>query len=123
MSNYEYPVEDIQKAIVANLPIGVGAATENHRGFYSKIFTQNQYNGERIPLIMKITILGDRRPYDLEVAVHKVHPNRANLAEAFEQGETFVGQDSLAKRVVTKIDAQLAERRKDKNMFDDFRPF
>jgi hypothetical protein len=122
-SGYDYSAEDMQKAIQDNIPVGIGAVTPNGRGFYSKVFTQDQQGKGSIPLVMRFDILGDRRPYDMDVAVKKVSPGIHQVDSAFENGETFVGQDSLAKRIVRKIGNQLALRRKDKNLFDDFRPF
>lgn len=121
--DYDYPILDIQKAVADNLPQGLGATNVNRRILYSKKFTVSQEKKGKIPLIMRVVINGDRRPYSLEVGVKKVAPDIANLEEAFNFGNDFKGQDSLAKRVVTRIEDQLAKRRKNKNIFDDFTPF
>lgn len=114
---------DIQKAVADNLPQGLGKTNENRRVFYSKKFTISQEKKGTIPLVMRVVIQGDRRPYSLALNVKRVAPDIANVEEAFEFGAEFPGENSLAKRVVTKIDDQLAQRRKNKNIFDDFRPF
>jgi len=121
--DYDYSILDIQKAVAENLPQGLGATNSNRRVFYSKKFTVNQVKKGAIPLVMRVAIQGDRRPYGLAVDVKRVAPNIANLEEAFNFGTEFQGGISLAKRVVTRIDDQLAQRRKNKNIFDDFRPF
>ncbi len=116
-------MEEIQRAIQDNLPLGLESAANNGRTFYSKIFYKDQAKKEPIFLVMKITILEDRRPYSLDIAVNKVSGKERRSPDAFLNGETFVGQDSLAKRASNAIANQLAKRRKDKNFFDDFRPF
>ncbi len=126
--DYDYSIMDIQSAIVENLPQGLGATNENRRVFYSKKFTVTQEKTEqekkgKIPLVMRVLIDGDRRPYGLAVDVRKVAPNISKVDEAFNYGTEFQGQVSLAKRVVSRIEDQLAQRRKNKNIFDDFRPF
>ena len=121
--DYDYSILDIQKAVSDNLPQGVGAVNSNGRVFYSKKFTVNQEKKGQLPLIMRIIINGDRRPYSLDVEVRKVSPKVANIEESFDLGTGFFGQDSLAKRVVTRVDDQLAQRRKNKNIFDDFKAF
>ena len=121
--DYDYSIMDIQKIIVENLPEGLGATNPNRRVFYSKKFTVNREKKRAIPLVMRVVINGDRRPYGLGVEVRKVSPDIDNVQEAFDFGSSFKGQISLAKRVVNKIDSDLAKRRKSKNMFDDFKPF
>lgn len=121
--DYDYSIEDIQKSIADNLLSGVGFVNSNRRIFYSKKFTLNQDKKKGIPLVMRVIINGDRRPYGLDFETRKVAANIANIEEAFNFGEEFRGQLSLAKRVVTKIEDQLAQRRKNKNIFDDFKPF
>lgn len=121
--DYNYSIMDIQKAVVENLPQGMGATNPNRRVFYSKKFSVSQDKKGKIPLIMRIVINGDRRPYGLDVEVRRVSAKVANIEEAFDYGTDFKGQISLAKRVVSHIEDQLAQRRKNKNLFDDFRPF
>jgi len=123
VGGFDYSAEDIQKAIQDNIPLGISGVAPNGRGFYSKIFTQAQDKKAAIPLVMRINILGDRRPYDIEIIVRKIDPGFKKPQEAFEQGETYVGQDSLAKRILSKINDELVKRRKDRNLFDDFRAF
>lgn len=122
-NGYDYSISDIQKSLADNLPEGLGATNTNRRVFYSRRFTVNQEKKKRIPLVMRVIIESDRRPYGLTFEVRKVSPNTDNLIDAFNDGDSFAGQDSLAKRVVTRVEDQLAQRRKNKNLFDDFKPF
>lgn len=121
--DYDYSILDIQKAVTENLPEGLGATNPNKRVFYSKKFSVAQTKKRKIALIMRVIINGDRRPYGLSVDVKRVSPKISNIEDAFNFGDDFKGQVSLAKRVVTKIEDQLAQRLKNKNLFDDFRPF
>ncbi len=120
--DYEYPILDIQNVIAQKLPEGVGAMNSNRRVLYSNRFFVKQSSRE-VPLIMRIVIRGDRRPYGLDVSVRTVSARNPDLIEAFDNGSDFRGQDSLAKRVVTEIETELAQRRKNKNIIDDFRAF
>lgn len=121
--DFDYPISDIQQAVAENLPEGVGATNSNRRVFYSKMFTQKQEGKARIPLVMRIVVNGEGRPYTLEVGVKRVNPMTKKTDEAYDFGDEFRGENSLAKRVATSIKDQLALRRKNKNMFDDFTPF
>lgn len=120
--DYEYPIMDIQAVVAQKLPEGLGYVNKNRRIFYSKQFSIKQAN-KNIPLIMRIIIHGERRPYSLDVSVKRVSPNAANIEEAFASGADFRGQQSLAKRVVSDIQTELVKRRKNKNVIDDFRAF
>jgi hypothetical protein len=121
--DFDYPILDIQTSVADNLPEGVGATNVNRRVFYSNKFTVKQENKGKIPLVMRVVINSDRRPYGLEVEIRRVSPDNKNMEEAFNLGNDFKGQNSLAKRVVTRVKDQLAQRRKSKNIFDDFKAF
>lgn len=120
--DYEYPIMDIQSVVAQKLPEGLGFVNTNRRIFYSKKFTVKESN-KNIPLVMRIIIQGDRRPYGLDVTVRRVSPRIPHIEEAFENGRDFRGQESLAKRVVKEIETELVQRRKNKNVIDDFRAF
>jgi hypothetical protein len=121
--NFDYPILDIQNTVAGSIPEGVGGVNGNQRVFYSNKFSVKQEKKGKIPLVMRVVINGDRRPYTLEVEVRKVASNIEKSTEAFDQGDAFQGQESLAKRVATSIKDQLTQRRKSKNIFDDFKPF
>lgn len=121
--DYDYPIGDIQRVVTENLPSGLGATNSNKRVLYSKKFTVPQEKKKPTPLVMRVVINGDRRPYGLDFEVKQVSPDIKNIEEAFNFGSDFRGQDSLAKRVAIKVKDQLAQRRKNKNIFDDFKAF
>lgn len=118
-----YPIESIQKVISESLPTEVGYTSTNGREYYTKVFKSSTANNLEIPLIMRVIILGDRRPYDLSFEVNQVDSMKLNLEDAFDSGSKYFGSESLSKRTASKIQAELVKRHKTRNMFDDFRPF
>lgn len=119
--NYDYSIEDIQKAIADHIPGGIGKINPTKRVFYSKKFFMDQAKAS--PLVMRIVIDGERRPYGLDMETRIVSKNTKDVEESFDAGKDFRGQVSLAKRVVIQIEQQLVQRRKNKNIFDDFKAF
>jgi hypothetical protein len=120
---FDYPIADIQKAVSDNLPNGIGFVSQNRRVFYSKVFNIPEEKKSKTNLVMRIIINGDRRPYDLSFAVKKTKQVKASIQDAFDLGEPFEGSESLSKRTALKIETSLTKRQKEKNLFDDFRPF
>lgn len=111
---------DIKKAVTA--VIGEPrAVSENQRTFLSQYFSRKpdpkfdaQKSKER--LYAKVAILGDRRPYDVEVEV---------VVEEREQNSYYAtGNDSTeAKKLGKDIRTRLNQGRDDRNVIDDFRAF
>jgi hypothetical protein len=65
-------------------------------------------------------ILGDRRPYNIEISVIK--EEREVEGEDFSYYET--GHDErLAKQLETALHTRLTKRREELNIIDDFRAF
>lgn len=65
----------------------------------------------------RISILGDRRPYDVQV---EVFIEKKVAAKKYE----LIGEDiKLADKLSKKIKAMLNQSRENKNMIDDFRPY
>lgn len=120
---FDYPIADIQKAVSDSLPSGLGFVSQNRRVFYSKVFTVPGEKKSKTELVMRVIINGDRRPYDLSFAVKKTNQVKGPIQEVFDLGEPFEGSESLSKRTALKIETSLTKRQKEKNLFDDFRPF
>lgn len=111
---------DIKKAITS--VIGEPrAVSENQRTLLSQYFSRKpdpkfdpQKSKER--LYAKVAILGDRRPYDVEVEV---------IVEERE-GNSYVAignEMSEAKKLGKDIRSKLNLGREDRNVIDDFRAF
>ncbi len=118
-------LSEIQKSISDNLPTGVGHVSSNQRSFYSKEFTasiSSESSKTRVPAVMRVLILGDRRPYSLQILVNQAADIK-NAKDAFENGVELESSETYAHRTFTSIKDQLSKRLKNKNLFDDFRPF
>jgi hypothetical protein len=95
--------------------------SENQRTFYSRYFSRNgdpKFDPERAKerLYAKVVVLGDRRPYDLEVEVM--------VEERAGKGYQEVGTDALeAKKLGKDLRSRLNQGRNERNAIDDFRAF
>ncbi len=107
-----------------SLPAEVGFVSPNAREYYTKQYKAKVEGDRPVVLVIKTVVLGNRRPYNLSVEVNVVSSNMTmEPQEAFQNGTPYVGEESLSKRIVTKVQSELAKRRKNKNLFDDFRAF
>ncbi len=118
------PLIELQKIAAKCAPLGLRSTSQNGREFFSQYFqTENrkfkkaEKNQER--RFAHILILGDQRPYRIEILVkiERVDPSK-------DSGYSVVGMDqSLAKVVRNRIRQQLNKRREELNIIDDFRVF
>lgn len=112
-------ISETRKAIVAI--IGDPQSTSaNGREIVSKPHDKNLLplsDDTRLRYVSKFIILGDRRPYDIQVIV-----NREIMNDNFEFEK--VGEDeSLANRLADRLTKQLNQSRNNRNIIDDFRSF
>jgi hypothetical protein len=113
---------DLQREAVAALPLGKRSQSQNARTFYSEyfVYSKGEYesgNAQPVRHYAEITILGDRRPYKMEIRVAK---------EVRESDGRYVlsNYDEGLTRVITRrIQSALHKRREDRNIIDDFRVF
>ncbi len=117
---------DIRSAIVSSFPIGSRAVSSNGREIVSKHFLVAG-NGSVRPAgdaleryFAQITILGDRRPYDVEIVV--AHEKRVLRGEIFAYVIDYY-DTLLARDISRRLEDELAKRREDRNIIDDFRVF
>ena len=131
-----YSLVDIEKGISATVPKGVGKISENRRVFTSKYFdpesfemersTQQNDLRERASVI--VTVLGDRRPYSVEIEV-LIEKDTSEVEikkdDDFIEGKfSKSGKDKgLAKYFRERLANYLARLERNKNLIDDFRPF
>ncbi len=113
-------VSDARRAIVA--VIGAPrSVSSNGRELYSKYYDSKGFFIEEMDKMKyryhsKVTILGDRRPYDIAVLV----VYEARVGGKFE----VVDQDNgRALQLAEKIKKSLHESREKRNVIDDFRSF
>lgn len=129
---------EIQKAIGDMFPRGISEVSSNQREFTSKFFRPSELgfkedltkDGRLRRAQALVVVLGDRRPYKVEVSVRV--EERVNEAEVqkFRKGDIEAGSyesdgndGRLAKRLAEKIQNYLYQRSQNKNFIDDFRPF
>lgn len=70
--------------------------------------------------VLVITILGDSRPYDVEVSV--VH-ERKILRQGLPTNVAIGYDDGLTRELYNKLQVELTKRREDRNIIDDFRVY
>ena len=117
----KHPLKWIQKVTDSSTPLGTRQISTNGREFYSNYFVPK---GKKLMdaakmarrYYAKISILGDRRPYKIEVVVVK----EKRVASGYE----MVRHDQrIAKALLKRIQKRLDESRGKRNVIDDFRAF
>jgi hypothetical protein len=96
--------------------------SQNGREIISQYYDKKSRNIEKMDiarerLYTRVTILGDRRPYDIQVEV---------FIENRDSGGDFIRFDqdnSRAKVIAEKIEKALHQSRDSRNVIDDFRSF
>jgi hypothetical protein len=120
IDNQNYSLGDLKKTLVAIIgePRQV---SENQRTIYSRYFSRrpdSRFDPEKSPerLYAAITILGDRRPYNVQIEV---------IAE-IKEGSSYVSQGSdeiETNKLGRGIRTRLNQGREERNIIDDFRAF
>jgi len=125
ISDVDWPLTELRGLCISLLPTGQRAMSPNGREILSNHFTivKNKmmpasYAESRY--YMRFIILGDRRPYDIEVM--------ATEEKRVLRGDEFIyvnvgGNRKLAEQFEQKIRAELTKRREDRNIIDDFRVY
>jgi len=120
-----YPLGQLRQASIQSLPIGLRSSSSNGRELLSQYFVlkSGKYQ-EAINLPVrwsaKIVLLGERRPYEVEIYVFKERRMEGSQGVEYQiEGQDF----RLAKRVKDQLLQKLAQRREDLNIIDDFRVF
>lgn len=116
----------LQKVVQISLPAGKRKSSTNAREYYSNyfVFVRGKFRPVQKTsrrFFTKVTILGDRRPYSIEVMVIKEQRVKSSSG-----GYDYIkaGLDlRLAKYISRMIKKELFERRNDRNFVDDFRVF
>ena len=115
------PVVVIHKAIEYAMPGGIRKRSRNNRVFYGHYHPpgKNPKINARRKLIRAhavIKILGDRRPYAIEIQY---------LIEKYKEGDYEVSKNDagLADGVKKKLEDYLGSRPDNRDLIDDFRAF
>lgn len=112
---------DIRKAVVRVL--GQPKATSNNgRELVSEYHDKKGHidsalSKAKTRYYTRVTILGDRRPYNIKVEVFQ------EVKIVDQQYEVIGEENGLAQKFANKIETSLNESLKNSNVIDDFRPF
>jgi len=114
-------VSDTRKAVVS--VIGQPRLTsENGRELLSKYYDRKGNNDDAIKnarerLTTHVTILGDRRPYDIQIEVVVEIRDKEGVYQVVER------DDARAEKVAKEIQKALVQSRDNRNIIDDFKPY
>ena len=105
---------------MASLPNGQRKAVQGGREFYSNFFVpkSGQYSSQKdsVRFYAYVVILGDRRPYDIQITVYRQELKGREYHD--------VGVDKgLGRMVMRKLQSALSKRRGERDFIDDFRVF
>lgn len=127
LSDLNVPLNEIQHAVNDSLPLGRRKTSPNGREFYSNYFVPTRKGFRAAEKLTNryyahVYVLGDRRPYVVEVYVKRekqINDSSTGHTTYVEDGT----DDRVAKFLVKKIQDELSKRREDRNVIDDFRVF
>lgn len=125
MTNLNYPLPLIEKAI-QNGVVKLKSVSQNKREFVSDYLTKDGRLWDPIGndpqrAIVKITVSGDRRPYDLDIET--TVEERPTSQPSPSTGFKVIGTSSkLSQEVQFRIQNYLRQNSK-RNLIDDFRAF
>lgn len=126
VKDIDWPLSELRSIAATVLPTGTRAISPNGRELLSRHFILEGRTGYKPAAdateryFAQVLILGDRRPYDVEILV--------TLERRVLRGNQFTyiveGYDyKLAKELEVKLRQELTKRREDLNIIDDFRVF
>jgi hypothetical protein len=117
------PLPELQKVARESVPVGLAKTSPNGREFESVPFRQDRedgfvlHEGSGEGRIVRIQVLGDRRPYT--IAVQALVVSRDPGGQLVQRGT----DEGLARVVIRRIQQVLHQRREDRNVIDDFKVF
>jgi hypothetical protein len=110
------------RRVVASVIGQPRTTSENGREMLSKYYdrkgnSEDQAKGARERLSTHVTILGDRRPYDIQIEVVVEIRDHEGAYQAVEKDEVKAG------KIAQDIQKALVQSRDNRNVIDDFRPY
>ncbi len=123
----DQPLIDLQKLSESVLPMGKRTISSNGREILSNYFhlvDGRIVAGDRAPerFYAHVIILGDQRPYTIEVIVHRER-RVASSGELSPRYDEVAVDQRLAKVFAKRLNNNLSKRREDRSIIDDFRVF
>ncbi|MBK9293735.1 MAG: hypothetical protein IPM57_04705 [Oligoflexia bacterium] len=125
-----YAFTSVVSAVEKAMSMGIQKTSPNHREFYSRPFLVKQSKfalneGLHERGLAKVVILGESRPYTLDVEVSiqraKVKKDKAEIQNHEYSHQRY--DKRLANDLILKIISILDKRERNKNVVDDFRSF
>lgn len=120
LENQNYSLGDLRKAITANIG-DPRSISENQRTFISTYFSpkpDKKFDAQKSKqrAYAKVVVLGERRPYDLDISII--------IEERSQVGYSEIGEDpAQAEQLLESIKKKLHQSIDDRNVIDDFRAF
>ncbi|MGZ3940357.1 MAG: hypothetical protein ACXVBK_16420 [Flavisolibacter sp.] len=114
-------ISETRRAVVS--VIGQPRATsENGREMLSKYYdrkgnSEEQVKNARERLSTHVTILGDRRPYDIQIEVVVEIRDHSGVYQVVER------DDTKARKIALEVQKALVQSRDNRNIIDDFKPY
>lgn len=122
-----HPLVQIKSKVMNILPLGLREKSQNGREYFSQYFVMSNgkaFSGKSHPQrkMVRIMILGDRRPYEVVVTVfiQKRIGRKGNGSPVYKN---ISFDKAMAKRLANTLRTQLNNRREDMNVIDDFKVF
>ncbi len=115
---------DLQRIAARSMPLGLRSTSPNGREYFSNYFQTvdrkfKPADTEKERHYAQVLVLGDRRPYNIQILVHRERKSSTAVS-----GYEEIGLDlGLARAVRKRILSQLNKRREELNVIDDFRVF
>lgn len=125
IDNAHHPFAMVRQTAIKTLPIGLRSSSSNGRELHSQYFLPDKKGYKlaiqsNVRLTAKVVILGERRPYTVEIYVFREERVMVGGKVTYQ----VRGQDlRVANRIKNELQARLAQRREDLNIIDDFRVF
>ncbi|MEQ1664222.1 MAG: hypothetical protein ABL927_02475 [Bdellovibrionales bacterium] len=122
INDLSVPMPELQKIVIASLPVGQRSESTNGRNYVSKYFISEKgtfVDGSESAkrYYAEIEIQGDRRPYSIQVNVYK------EQKIAGSNTTSSIENKGLARVIIRRIQSLLYKRRDNRNVIDDFRVF
>ena len=124
MPELQHPLKRLKRGVAYAIPGGVKGASENGRTFTSHYITLEGQKWDILSTLKQrayaeVTILGDRRPYVIEIRVPVQERKTSDPADT--KFEDVRQSKKLAQVVAQKLRYYLENDKR--NLIDDFRPF
>lgn len=126
VTDVELPLTVIQQSVIGSLPSAVRDQSINGREFISDYYggdKQKRFDPQKSPrrYYAHVIVLGDRRPYDIEIIVNV--EKRVDNGRGVGHYQLFGYDESASQTLAEKIRDDLSKKRGETNIIDDFRAF